>query len=121
VLSPIPILAGKQTVELAGAQSKFVVKDSRPQFYFRRATAERFELVRLKTKKDARVVQDISIIPVSKEILEEQQEIEIFRQQLAPSVFKIWPVEPLEAGEYAIVQFTPGKLNAQVWDFAYRK
>jgi hypothetical protein len=121
VIAPIPVVAGKQTVEIPGAASKFTVRDPRPQFYFRLAKMERFGLVRVKPKKDARVVQDVTIVPVSNEVMEEQEEIEVFRQQLAPSVFKIWPVEPLEPGEYAIVQFTPGKVNTQVWDFAYRK
>jgi len=123
VISPLPIVSGKQTVELAGTQSKFVVRagDGKPQFYFRLSTPERFGLVRMKPKKDSRIVQEITVVPVSKEIIEEQQDIEVFRQQLAPAVFKIWPVEPLEPGEYGIIQFTPGKANLRVWDFAYRK
>ena len=123
VIAPLPIVTGKQTVELAGTQSKFVVRasDGKPQFYFRLSTPERFGLVRMKLKKDSRIVQEITVIPVSKEIVEEQQEIEVFRQQLAPAVFKIWPVEPLEPGEYGIIQFIPGKANLRVWDFSYRK
>ena len=58
---------------------------------------------------------------MTKEVLEAQKEVEVFRQQLAPYVYKVWPVKPLEEGEYAVVQFTPDKLNIKVWDFAYRQ
>jgi hypothetical protein len=118
---PIPIVAGKATVELEGAQSEFVVNTPSPQFYVRLDRVERFGICHLAPKKDSRVVEDLTIVPISKETLETQREVEVFRQQLAPSVYKIWPVEPLPRGEYAVVQFTQDKLNIQVWDFAYRK
>jgi hypothetical protein len=121
VITPIPIVAGKATVELDGPQSAFVVQDARPAFYIRLDKTERFGIVKLRPKKDSRVVEDVTIVPVTKETIEEQKEVEVFRQQLAPSVYKIWPVEPIEPGEYAVVQFTQDKLNVQVWDFAYRK
>jgi len=35
-------------------------------------------------------------------------------------VYKIWPVKPLTPGEYAVYQYTEGKGNIQVWDFAWR-
>lgn len=121
IISPIPIVAGKATVELDGENSKNVVAADRPEFYIRLAQEERFGLVRLWPHKDARIVQKWSIIPVSKEIVEDQQEVEIFRKQIADGLYKIWPQKPLEPGEYAAVEYTPGKSNVQVWDFAYRK
>ena len=121
VMSPIPVVAGKATIELAGPQSSFLVSAPTPQFYVRLDKVERFGMARLTPKKDSRVVEDLTIVPITKEVLEEQKEVEVFRQQLAPSVYKIWPVEPLQPGEYAVVQFTQDKLNIQVWDFAYRK
>ena len=30
------------------------------------------------------------------------------------------PEEPMANGEYAVVQFTPGKSNMQIWDFAVK-
>ena len=121
VLSPIPVVSGKATVELEGAGSEFLVNSATPQFYIRLDKVERFGLARLTPKKDSRIVEDLTIIPVTKETVETQKEVEVFRQQLAPSVYRIWPVEPLGPGEYAVLQFTQDKLNVQVWDFAYRK
>jgi len=43
--------------------------------------------------------------------------VEIFRQQVADGLFKIWPQKPLEPGEYALVEYTEDKINMQVWDF----
>ena len=121
VIAPIPIVAGKATVELEGAQSAFVVNNPVPQFYLRLDKVERFGIAQLTPKKGSRIVENVTIVPVTKETVEQQKEVEVFRQELAPSVFKIWPVAPLEPGEYAVVQFTPDKLNIRVWDFGYRK
>jgi hypothetical protein len=35
-------------------------------------------------------------------------------------LYKIWPKDPLPAGEYAVVQYTQGKVNMRVWDFAVK-
>ncbi|MBI3693828.1 MAG: hypothetical protein HY238_03170 [Acidobacteria bacterium] len=121
VLSPIPIVAGKGTVELEGPQAAFVVQTPTPFFYIRLDKVERFGIAHLTPKKEPRIVEDLTYVPVTKDVIEAQKEVEIFRQQLAPGVYRIWPVEPLEPGEYAVVQFTQDKLNIQVWDFAYRK
>ncbi len=118
VLSPVPIVAGKATVELDGVSSPNPVSTSQPEFYFRMANQERFSLVRLTPKKNARIVQKWSIIPVTKEIVEEQDEVGTFKRQLGEGLYKIWPIKPLNAGEYAVVEYTEGKGNVQVWDFS---
>jgi hypothetical protein len=121
VLSPLPVVSGKVTVELDGEHSATLVPGNRPEFYFRLSTEEHFGIVRLKaTRKGARVVQTWTIIPVSKEMIEEQDEVEIFRKQVDDGLYKIWPTAPLEPGEYAVVEFTPGKGNIQTWDFAWK-
>jgi hypothetical protein len=63
------------------------------------------------------VVEKLTIIPVSKETVEEPNLVETFRQQMADGLFKIWPEKPMEPGEYAVVEYTEGKVNMQVWDF----
>jgi hypothetical protein len=51
--------------------------------------------------------------------MEEPIMVGTFQKQLSPSgLYKIWPKEPLAPGEYAVVEYTEGKLNIQVWDFA---
>ena len=120
ILTPIPIVAGKANVELEGEQAKTLIATDRPEFVIRLSALERFGIVRLWTQKRTRIVQKWNIIPVTNEIIEEQQDVEVFRQQLDDDLYKIWPMEPLKPGEYAVIQYTQGKGNVQVWDFSYR-
>lgn len=119
-VSPIPIFAGKATVEVGGESSAYVVTEKRPEFYFRLSEEQRFALVRLKPKKNARIVENVTIAPVVKEMVEEAEIIETFRQQVGEGLYKIWPTAELAAGEYALIEYTEGKVNLQVWDFSLR-
>ena len=71
------------------------------------------------TKKGSRVVEDIEIVPITKEIGQKLQEIDSFKKQEGDNVYKIWPQKDLEPGEYALVEYTDGldSINTQVWDF----
>ena len=117
-MSPIPILSGKSTVEIDGLKAETVVKETRPEFYIRLAAEERFHIVRVTPLKASRLVQKWDIIPVTKEIVETTDTVEVFRKQIGDGLYKIWPIKPLTPGEYAVVEFTEGKGNLQVWDFA---
>ncbi|HVO98885.1 MAG TPA: hypothetical protein VMT15_12495 [Bryobacteraceae bacterium] len=120
VLSPIPMVAGKATVEIDGDSSSKEIADKRPEFFFRLSEFERFGLVQLTpTKKGSRVVETLNIIPVSKEIAQELHEVETFKKQEGDNVYKIWPQKDLPPGEYALVEYTEGldHINIQVWDF----
>lgn len=120
ILTPLPVVTGKATVELEGEHSANIVLSDRPEFYIRLAEDERFGIIRLEVRKGARLVQKWTIIPVTKELIEEQQDIEVFRRQVGERLYLIWPVQPLEPGEYAVVEYTLSKGNVQVWDFAWR-
>ncbi len=116
-ISPIPIVAGKATVEVDGTTSANAITGDRPEFYMRLSKPERFGMVRMAPGKGARIVETWNIIPVSKEIIQDQDVIEIFRYQVGEDLYKIWPQKPIEPGEYALIQFTEGKANTQAWDF----
>ena len=120
-MSPVPMVAGKATIELDGEHSAFVVRDDRPTFWFRLAAYERFGIVRCQPKKDVRVVEKWNILPVTKEIDAERDTVEIFRQQVGNELYKIWPQEPLTPGEYAVIEYTEGQGNTQIWDFRVEK
>jgi hypothetical protein len=118
-ISPVPMVAGKQTVEIDGDSAALKVAEKRPEFYFRLSDEERFGIIKLRvTKKPSRVVEDLDIIPVSKEVMEKHEDIPIFNKQEGDLLFKIWPENDLAPGEYALVQYTEGKVNMQVWDFS---
>jgi hypothetical protein len=121
-LSPIPIVSGKGTLEVDGEHSKNAVDSDLPEFYIRLSAEERFGIVRLAARKGNRVVEELQIIPVSKEIVEKQDEVQVFRRQVADGLYKIWPMKPIEPGEYAVVQYHPandGSLSVQTWDFTW--
>jgi hypothetical protein len=119
VLSPIPMVTGKGTLELDGAHSPNVFTNPEQTFYIQLSDTERFGVARLTVKGEVRIVENLTFVPVTKEVEEKLNLVDIFRQQLGnEDLYKIWPKEPLEPGEYAVVQYTAGKLNVRTWDFA---
>jgi hypothetical protein len=117
-ITPVPMVASKETVELDGENAAVRVADTRPEFYFRLSNEERFGIVKLtKTDKKTRVVETVEEIPVSKELAEKFDEVDTFKKQEGDLFFKIWPEKDLEPGEYALVEHTDGRINLQVWDF----
>jgi len=119
LVSPIPVISDKMTLELDGAHSSSHVQSDKPEFYIRLSEPERFALVRMGDHRGNRVVEKVEVVPVSKEEIEKFDEVELFQHQVRDDVFKFWPMKPLEAGEYAVVEYTEGKVNTQVWDFAW--
>jgi hypothetical protein len=121
VLSPVPLVPGKATVEIDGEHSANVIHSDRPDLYIQLSGEERFGIIKLTERKNLRVAERLTTIPVTKEVVEDVDEVAIFRKQLTESgLYKIWPENALQPGEYAVIQFTPGKVNSQLWDFAYR-
>ena len=116
-MSPIPLVPGKATLELDGPHAPAGTANREPEFYIRLSVDERFGIVHMSEHKGNRVVEKLTIVPVSKETIEEPELVPTFRRQVADALFKIWPEKPLEPGEYAVVQYTEGKVNMQVWDF----
>ena len=121
VLSPMPMVSGKATVEVDNAHSTNVVKDSRPEIYIQLSADEQFGIIKLTPKGEVRIANRLEIVPVTKEVMDNIDLVPIFRKQLTDNLlYKIWPEQPMENGEYAVVQFTPGKTNMQIWDFAVK-
>ncbi|MBV9085483.1 MAG: hypothetical protein JOZ62_22640 [Acidobacteriaceae bacterium] len=123
LLSPVPLIPGRASVVIQGEHAKFVVHDERPTFYFRPEKQERFGIVRVTPKKNARVVENVSIVPVSNESFEDRKQVEVFQQQIDGNLYKVWPEKPLEPGEYALMEFSDTgdakDIELLVWDFAY--
>ena len=117
VLSPMPIIPGKQTVELDGGAAQFRITEERPEFYFRLSKVEGLAIIKLSSKKTLRVVENANILPVTNEIEEDRQAVPTFKKEVGEQLFKIWPEQPLQPGEYALIQYTYGSLDPQVWDF----
>lgn len=120
-LSPIPVVAGKGALELSGAHALTVFTNPEQEFYIQLASPERFGIAKLTPKGAVRIVESLTFVPVTKDVVEEPVLMPILQRQLTPGgLYKIWPKEPLAPGEYAVVEYTEGKLNMQIWDFAVK-
>jgi hypothetical protein len=121
MIAPAPIVAGKSTVTIKGKASTFRIKNTAPEFFFRLAQEERFAIIKLQPKKDERVVEVVTILPNEEGTFEDQKQVPVFKKQHGPQLHKVWGEMALEPGEYAVVEYTEGKVNIRVWDFAVDK
>ena len=117
VLSPVPLVSGKSTLELDGPHGQQGTANRTPEFYIRLSEDERFGIVRMGEHKGNRVVEKMTIQPVVKQVIEEPDLVDVFRQQVGDELFKIWPQKPLDPGEYAVVEYSDEQVDMQVWDF----
>jgi hypothetical protein len=121
-LAPIPLVPGKGTVEIPLPHSTNIFTNPAQEFYIQLTEQELFGIIKVAHKGNLRIVENISIMPVSNEVVENPETVEIFQKELTGNgLYKIWPKEPLADGEYAVVEYTPGKLNMQVFDFAMKQ
>jgi hypothetical protein len=117
LLSGIPF-SGKATLEIPEPHSQNIVKETRPEFYIQLAKEEAFGIIKLTPKGGIRIAERLTVEPIVKQTVEERDSVQVFTKQLTDSgLYKIWPQEPLEKGEYAVIEYTEGKLNPQIWDF----
>jgi hypothetical protein len=116
-LSPIPIVPGKSTVEIKGDAAAYRAPGDKPEFYLRLSDDERFGIIKLTKKKNTRLLETISILAVTNEVVEDLKLVATFKKQVSERTYKVWAEQPMEPGEYALVQYSEGALNWQVWDF----
>jgi hypothetical protein len=121
VITGTQMLPGKATVEIQGPHSANVFTDPQQEFYIQVSETEPFGIIKLSPKTGVRVAENLTIEPVTKETEEEINSIDIIIQEMAKGgLYKIWAQNPLSPGEYAVVQYTLGKMNMQIWDFAIK-
>ncbi len=123
VAVPVPFILGKATVEVPGDHSLRLVDNDRQEFFLQLEKEERFAMIKLTPHKGVRIAERITVAPAGiDEKAEEVDEIPTFRKQLsAGGLYKIWPEKPLPPGEYALIEYTPGKLEPRIWDFQFKK
>lgn len=120
VITPLPMIAGRNWVELKGLHSTNVFRHPRPEFYIRLHTHQRFGFLQMTEHNGNRVVQTWELVPISRELFETQEDVADFRRQAGPMLYKIWPREDLPPGEYALATFSQGEGNIRAWDFSYQ-
>jgi hypothetical protein len=117
MITPIPLVAGKVTVQLKGERAPFRVGDVEPEFYLRLEREQRFGMIKLEPKDGVRIVENIEVAPVTNENFSNPTKVATFQRQLASGLYKIWPQKPLEPGEYALIEYTEGETDFRLWDF----
>jgi hypothetical protein len=134
VLTPIPIVPGKQNVEVPGARAKIRVPYGLTEFYLREAPPDpdrttpivkssrpgesgpEVELIRATVKGNKRVLESIRSL-FGQQMDEKQALVSIQRWEIAPTVFRFTLSESLPQGEYALAEILPDGMNFYVWDF----
>jgi len=134
VLSPIPIVPGKQNVEIPGTRAKIRVKNTQMEFYLREAPPDldrttpivkssrpgesgpEVELVRATVKGSRRRLESISSL-FGEQLEEKRATISVQRWEIAPTVFRFTVSEAIPPGEYALTEILPDGMNLFVWDF----
>ncbi|MGD1069019.1 MAG: hypothetical protein ABSB15_02680 [Bryobacteraceae bacterium] len=117
-LTLVPMVAGKSTLETANEHSDTIVNAERPEFYIQLSLTDSFAIVKLTPLKGYRIVERITVEPMVNIYTEERDVVPTFTKQLTESgLYKIWPQDPLPKGEYAVIEYNEGKIDARIWDF----
>jgi hypothetical protein len=121
---PLPVMKARSLVILEGAKATIRLSDPWPVFYVQSAEGlgAKLELVRLKPGKESRVLEDLETSRGKNgKATEERAMVSIERKQVAPNIYTLKPLQPLEAGEYALGEVDDDKLSLNVFDFGYEK
>jgi hypothetical protein len=121
---PLPVVKTRSLVVLEGAKATIRLNDPWPVFYVQSADAlgTKLELVRLKPGKETRVVEDVDTARGKNgKATEVRTMVSLERKQVAPNIYTLKPLQPLEAGEYALGEVVDDKLGMDVYDFGYEK
>ena len=122
--APLPVVKARSLVVLEGPKAPIRLNDPVPTFYVQSADGlgARLELVHIKPGKDARVVEEVETARGKNgKATEGRTMVSLERKQVAPKLYTLRPLRPLEAGEYALGEIVDDKLNLDVWDFGYEK
>jgi hypothetical protein len=134
ILSPVPVVPGKQTVVIPGARATLRLRSTTPEFYLREpppdpdsvsriqrssrpgANGPDVVLIRAKQVHNGRELEAVKTL-FGEEMSRNRNEIPVQRWEVAPSVYRFTLGEVLTPGEYVVAEVLPGGLNYFVWDF----
>ncbi len=135
ILSPVPLVPGKQHLIISGARAGLRLKTTLPEFYLREAPLDpdhvsggvsrsgrpgesgpEVELLRAKVTRNERQLEAISLL-FGEQVGKKLDVIPVQRWEIAPSVYRFTLSAPLPPGEYVLAELLPDGMNAFVWDF----
>jgi hypothetical protein len=117
---PARLLKSRSIVVLSGAKAAVRLQQAQPTFYVQSSDGlgAKLELIPLKVVKESRVVEKVEAGPADIGKPSEQRVgVQLERTQLAPELYRLKPLHPLDPGEYALGELFQQKLELQLWDF----
>jgi hypothetical protein len=124
-----PLAKAKQTIEIKGTHASVQAHVQQPVIYVNidmdqdprtgpgaRDVSDHFRIVRATPKKDSREVGAIEIAVYGK-VNQKQNFVATHADALNSQWIKVTPAEPLDRGEYALVEMLGKDVNMYVWDF----
>lgn len=121
---PLPVVKTRSLVILEGAKAPVRLTNPWPVFYVQSGSGlgAKLELVHLKPGKESRVVEDVETSRGKNgKATEVRTMVSLERKQVAPNIYTLKPLQPLEAGEYVLGEIVEDKLSLDVWDFGFNK
>ena len=118
ILSGMPLIPGKATMDIPGEHSAMRLSTAEPEFFMRTVDRRepRFRLLRAQIKGGRRLIDSISI-QITGEEKHNATDVEIQTWVPATGVYRYTVDERLEPGEYAFVEMTADGISGYVWDF----
>jgi len=120
LLLAVPVLKGRSIVALPGPKAAVRIQHAQPTFYIQSSDGlgAKLELISVKVSKETRVVERVEAgrggIGKPSEL---RAAVQLERTQLAPGLYRLKPLQPLDPGEYALGELVQEKLNLELWDF----
>ena len=117
---PAHLLKSRSVALLPGPKAAVRLQQAQPTFYVQSSNGlgPRLELVSVKVVKESRVVEKVE---ASRAGVEKQSElhvaVQLERTQLAPRLYCLKLLHPLDPGEYALGDLAEQGLNLEFWDF----
>ena len=122
-----PLAASKQDFQIKGEHAQIQSHVARPTIYIdidegtlSTPPGERFRMVRATVKNGTRVLGEVKVSATGK-LSEQASILPANVEKVGTGAWiKVTPTQDLPSGEYAVVEYTLGKMNIQVWDFAIK-
>lgn len=124
-----PLAKSKQTIEIKGSHARVQSHVPQPAIYVNvdqdqdpktgptaNDASGHYRIVKVEQRKDSRVVGAIEIAVYGK-VSQKANYIETKSTPVSADWVKVVPAQPLEPGEYALVEMLGRDVNLYVWDF----
>lgn len=119
VLIPFPGVATRFTISIKGAHAKLRVNRQQPEFYMRVAEGQEpeMQLVPAKVHEDKRDIENVDKRYGREGV--KWNNLPLQRWEVARGVYRFTLGQPLEAGEYALVEVVHSEMGMSLyaWDF----